>query len=235
MEPIVFGVRVVTYRRPDGRTPEFLSKTLNSVLAQKYRHWKVFLVGDRYEDEAEFKALASLVPPGRIYATNRRGRTERDVWRDYNLWMCCGCTAVNYALDLMQACGVDYLANLDHDDIWGDDHLQTLADCYAEHPEAAFACTQGYNTHFGVIPRDVHEFRYVDGAWLNSNVNHSATSWRLSVVPLRYRAMPELVPWCPVVGDIDMWLRMGDYLRDGPWKMACIPKVTVWHEEHLIR
>lgn len=231
MGPITFGIRAITYRRPDGRTPELLARALDSVLAQKYRHWKVFLVGDRYEDDAEFESLAARIPPHRIFATNRWRRTERDVWSGHALWMCAGCGAANHSLDVMQGCGVEYVACLDHDDVWSPEHLGTLADCYARHPEAAFVCTQARHDRLGVVPANISEPCCVDGSTLESNVVHSATSWRPGLVPLRYRVLAEVAPWARRPGDLDLWLRIGDCLRGGPWTMMCVPKVTVWHQQ----
>ena len=51
------GIVISTYQRPDGRTPELLSRCLNSVKDQKYQNYKVFLIGDKYEDNDEFNTF----------------------------------------------------------------------------------------------------------------------------------------------------------------------------------
>ena len=45
------GIVISTYQRPDGKTPELLTRTLNAINNQTYTNWKVYLIGDNYNNQ----------------------------------------------------------------------------------------------------------------------------------------------------------------------------------------
>jgi glycosyltransferase involved in cell wall biosynthesis len=47
---MTLGVTIHTYQRADGQTPVFLSKAIQSVINQSYQNFKIFIVGDKYEN-----------------------------------------------------------------------------------------------------------------------------------------------------------------------------------------
>jgi hypothetical protein len=60
IKPIQFAVVISTYQRPDGNTPHLLKRTLESVLNQTYQNFKIFLIGDKYEDQEEFFSFKNI-------------------------------------------------------------------------------------------------------------------------------------------------------------------------------
>ena len=50
MSDIKFGVVISTYQRPDGKTPQYIKRAIESVLSQKHTNWKIYLIGDKYND-----------------------------------------------------------------------------------------------------------------------------------------------------------------------------------------
>ena len=62
------GIVIPTYQRPDGKTPELLTRTLNAINNQTYTNWKVYLIGDNYKDKKEFETLSKIIPQDKILA-----------------------------------------------------------------------------------------------------------------------------------------------------------------------
>ena len=44
------AIRILTYQRKDGKTPFFLRRALESIKNQTYKDYKIFLIGDKYDD-----------------------------------------------------------------------------------------------------------------------------------------------------------------------------------------
>ena len=115
MEPL--GIVISTYQRPDGKTPELLTRTLNCVLNQSYDNWKVFLIGDKYNDSNEFEQLSSLIPENKIISLNLPVAVERERYPNggRNLWHSGGANATNIGIELAVNSGYHYICHLDHD------------------------------------------------------------------------------------------------------------------------
>jgi glycosyltransferase involved in cell wall biosynthesis len=54
---MTLGVTIHTYQRADGQTPIFLAKAIQSIINQSYQDFKIFIVGDKYEDNQEFEDI----------------------------------------------------------------------------------------------------------------------------------------------------------------------------------
>ena len=57
-----FAVTIATYQRKDGKTPELLKRALDSVFNQTHQDFRIFIVGDNYEDTNEFNQIVSQYP-----------------------------------------------------------------------------------------------------------------------------------------------------------------------------
>ncbi len=55
------GIIISTYQRKDGKTPFYLNRTLESILSQTYKNFKIFLIGDRYENPEEFESYLEII------------------------------------------------------------------------------------------------------------------------------------------------------------------------------
>ena len=121
-----------TYRKKDGKTLEHLTKTLESVAAQSHTDYKVFLIGDKYEDHQEFLNISKIIDPSKMWANNLPIAKERDKYSGRQLWVSGGVYASNVGINKALEEGYDYVCHLDHDDIWTDNHLKIISDVIEE-------------------------------------------------------------------------------------------------------
>jgi glycosyltransferase involved in cell wall biosynthesis len=114
-EPLV-TVRIATWNRAE----LLVEKALASVLRQTYSRWEAVVVGDACTDDTE-ERLAQLGDPRiRFHNLPVHGPyPEHEVKR----WMIAGVPAMNAGLRLANG---SWIAPLDDDDEWEDDHLEVL-------------------------------------------------------------------------------------------------------------
>jgi glycosyltransferase involved in cell wall biosynthesis len=77
-----FGICISTYQRKDGKTPELLRRALDSVFNQTYKNFKIFLIGDKYENNDEFEKILSEYPSEKIYYENLEIANEIDFYNN---------------------------------------------------------------------------------------------------------------------------------------------------------
>lgn len=149
---IQFGIVIPTYYRKDGSTWSTLVETLNSVKKQSYENWKIILVGDAYEDEEEFKLYNDVIPKNKMIAINLSRSVERDLYYNkiknfnnelvleemHHLWCVAGATASNFGIQVLKDLGINYFCQLDHDDIWYNNHLELNHRAYTEFGDIDF-------------------------------------------------------------------------------------------------
>lgn len=227
---IRFGVRIVTYPRSDGNTPILLRKTVDSVLSQSYKNWVVYLAGDAYEPSSEFNMYSSWFPDGKVKAKNIFADPERHKFKDNRWRLYGGISAINKCLDWMTEDGVTHVAILDHDDIWSDSHLKTLAEAYAQFPHAQFVYTAGRHVAMGILPKGRQvPVCYDNLPPMEEDMLHSSASWRLDKIPLRYRygCRGSGEPQC---GDMTMWQDMKAFMRKNDMRFYFVNRETVFHD-----
>jgi len=140
------AVVTATYQRGDGNTPLVLKRAINSLLDQVHKDWKFFLIGDAYEDQNEFDSFRSLLPKDKIYTENLPISIEREKYPPgEDRWHVSGITPVNIGIERALEEGFDYVALLDHDDIWFSDHL-SLINKGIELTGSPFIVPRGYYT-----------------------------------------------------------------------------------------
>ena len=95
------AINISTYQRKDGRTKDFLKRTLNSIKNQKHQDYKVFLIGDKYDDQEEFLEICTtILDSSKIYYENLPFAFERDKYSDLEkLWSSGGTYSTNYAIE----------------------------------------------------------------------------------------------------------------------------------------
>ncbi len=232
---------------------ESLRRALASVVRQTHRDWVLFLVGDHYADESLLRAAvqhAGIEPrrcvlvnlplacerefPDHVLAADVQG-TARDACRRWQLWHTGGANAMNYALELCAQSGVRVAAHLDDDDQWQSEHLAALLHEYTQHNasfvytcSAAAAAAADDDAQLddargaGVCPAQAHTLAR-DTPPRAYHMHHSAASWRLDRIPLRYRTCE---PMC-TPADADMWRRMAAYCAAHRLVTRFVPRVTV--------
>lgn len=104
----------------------YIREAIDSVLAQNYTEWELFLVDDGTTDGAtEIARSYAAAHPGRIFYTQHPGHEN------------CGMSASrNAGLRLSRG---EYVAFLDADDIWLPDRLTRHVDVMERHPEVAMS------------------------------------------------------------------------------------------------
>jgi glycosyltransferase involved in cell wall biosynthesis len=209
------AIVIPTYQRPDGKTPFYLSRAINSVLAQTHGNWELYLIGDNYINEIELTVWANLY---RVNTFNLTKAKERDKYKpgSYELWCAGGVNANNIGIELALNDGLSYICHLDHDDYWSKDHLKLInkkaEQCYP------FICTR--STYLKEILPKANSGRYKPVA---CGLIHSSTCIDFSKTDLRYRdCFAETGEAYPA--DADLWRR---YDKEG----YLIDKLTCFHEE----
>lgn len=231
-KPIRFGIKMATCNRKKWLpVKEMIAQTLESLMNQTYTDWRLFLIGDKYEPHEEFVEISKMIPPEKITAVNLRGHTpERERWAKYPkiIEKIGGFVATNFCLDLIWNSGIRYVANLDDDDLWFPEHLELMADAYRKIPAPAMVCSMSNYRYQRVLP---HIVAKEDGTYglpsLDKNVNHSAVSWDMKKIPLRYQNRIHETAWQPDFGDADMWARMENFCKKNGHVISLVPRVTV--------
>jgi cellulose synthase/poly-beta-1,6-N-acetylglucosamine synthase-like glycosyltransferase len=230
---IQYGVLIKTYKREDGSTPSYLTRCLESVLSQNYENYKIFLIGDKYEDQEEYDRLSSLVPTEKLVAINLPVAPERD---DPNLkgkalWCSAGAHAAKYGMNLMKEHGIVHHCRLDDDDYWLPNHLQILNQGYTMFPEAVYIYSNALYTdpsgHTRTFPTEKVSplLRYDNLPPRPEKVIQSAASWRLDKIPIMPRTVLEQGRIYP--GDADLWQRMSLFFKKNNLKTLYMPLTTV--------
>jgi hypothetical protein len=138
------AVVTATYQRGDGNTPLVLTRAIESLKKQAHTDWKFFLIGDAYEDQNEFNSFSNLLPSNKIHTENLPISIEREKYPPgKDRWHVSGITPVNIGIERALEEGYDYVALLDHDDIWYPDHLQLINEGI-EKTKSPFIFTRGY-------------------------------------------------------------------------------------------
>ena len=66
---VTFGIVMTTYYRKNGSTLQKITRAINSIKNQTHKDWKLFLIGDNYQNNEEFELISSLLPKEKITAS----------------------------------------------------------------------------------------------------------------------------------------------------------------------
>jgi glycosyltransferase involved in cell wall biosynthesis len=229
MDDTKIGIIITTYQRKDGKTPEYLKMALDSVFNQTYKNFKVFLIGDKYENESELSSIIERYDKNKIYLENLPYAKERDFYSGDPLWFNGGINAMNYGIDKSLKYGFEYLAHLDHDDLWNEDHLELINKCIKE-TKSDWICTKSTYTMSRVLPKIESEMEFVDFLPKGCTVIHSSVCINFKKIPLRYRNLYEEFGILSS-SDADLWDRCREYIVSNKLKSTLINKITCRHEE----
>ena len=117
------SILIPTYMRKDGPTPKYLTRSLDSVFNQTHQDFKIYLIGDKYENEEEVKNILSKYDSEKIFFKNLDVAKERDSYTNkWAIWSYGGVNALNVGIDISLSEGNNYICHLDHDDYWENNH-----------------------------------------------------------------------------------------------------------------
>lgn len=224
------GIVIPTYQRRDGNTPSLLTRALNSIKNQTYTDYKVFLIGDRYDNNDEFIELAtSIIDSDKIYYENLSNAIEREKYSigSHQLWCSGGVNATNWGIEKSISEGINYICHLDHDDYWEINHLEVINEVIEE-KKPAFVYTLSTYMNNRILPKVD-----IDGGVVESNpvgcwLIHSSVCMNCDIIPIRYRdVFSETNQTHPA--DADMWDRVGVYINENKLQSFLIKKLTCKH------
>jgi glycosyltransferase involved in cell wall biosynthesis len=227
------GIVIATYRRKDGTTPTYLTRALESIKNQVHQDYKVFLIGDNYEDDVEFTALAkSIIPQDNLYYENLSVAVERVRYPQggIELWRCGGANAFNHGVSKCYEEGITYICKLDHDDYWSEDHLSCINNVIESTEGRAavvYTCGTYFNSH---LPRVSLDGQVVEDLPKPGQAIHSTSCIDYSKVYLKYRDTAYEVG-IPDAGDADLLKRLEVEVQLNNLKSYLVRKLTCYHPE----
>jgi len=226
-----FAVVITTYQRKDGTTPHVLKRALNSVFNQDYKNFKIFVIGDKYENNLEFESIFNQYPKDKIYYENLPFAKERDKYTDkWLIWKYGGCFANNYGINKSIENGYEYICHLDHDDEWYPDHLSSLNNAIVK-TKSLWLCTKSEYVFNMVLPSINSNDELIDFYPIPEGLIHSSTCINFKKIPLRHRNIFEETGVSGLPGDADLWLRISNYLKENNLNGILINKITCKHIE----
>lgn len=240
MASLKYAVIIATYYRKNGTSLSCLTKVAKMLSEQTTQNFKIFLVGDDYENREEFNKAVELFPQDRIYAENL-DFSLRDVGFKIrkNRWTCGGMLARHRGFDQAMLEGYDFYVHLDDDDTWSPKHLETLMKTVEEFPEVDFLYTRSYFMRTVLPKEQVDNVSYNNLVPRPEKVVHSATCLRLTTLgeDLRKlyedrfdiidefrqgkRSEPAFLPL-----DMTKWTLIGKKVENGDCKTIFIPTIT---------
>jgi glycosyltransferase involved in cell wall biosynthesis len=226
-----FSIVITTYQRRDGSTPFFLKRAIDSVMNQDYQKFKIYVIGDKYEDNTEFESLFATYPKDKIYYENLPEAKERDKYTDkWLIWLYAGCFANNYGINKSVSDGFEYVCHLDHDDEWYPDHLSSLNNAIT-HTGALWLCTKSEYVNNSILPSINDGNMHIPFLPEPERLIHSSTCINFKKIPLRHRNVYEETGKRGLPGDADLWYRMKEYLTQINQTGCLVNKITCKHIE----
>lgn len=229
---IRLGIVIPTFKREDGKSISYLTRSLTSIKNQTFKDYKVFLIGDRYEDNDEFIELAtSIIDSNKIYYENLPVAAERDNYKNkWAIWSYGGVNATNHGIDVAVSQGFDYICHLDHDDMWEENHLSSIHDTIVQ-TSAAFIFTK--SKYFSsTLPSGVNtsdELIYtLPGC---GGLIHSSVCMNFKQIPLRYRDVFKETGEVGTPSDGELWGRVSEWITSNKLNSFLVNKITCIHDE----
>ena len=226
-----FGVVITTYMRKDGKTPQLLKRALDSVFSQSFTDFKIFLIGDKYEDNDEFLSICSGYEQSKIYFENLPFAMERDKYEDPKIiWNYGGCYANNYGIQKSIDSGFPFICHLDHDDWWYENHLQEIDECIAQTGASFVFTTSTYGNEKEYLPR-AGQNKYNPCLPGHGKLIHSSSAMDFSKINLRHENVYERDGAIGNAGDGDLWNRVSLLMQNKGLASYHINLLTCRHDE----
>lgn len=220
------AIKIPTYQRSDGRTPEVLTRALESIKSQTYQNYMVYLIGDKYDDNDEFLRLSSIIEPDKIYVENLPYAKERERYTGLNLWCTGGVNANNHAINRILNDNIDYICHLDHDDWWAPNHLEEIVNTIGS-ADYGFIATKSYHLNYSNTLPISESSPFIPKL---GDLIHSSVCINFRIINLRYRDLIE-EEGIQFVADGDMWRRIEEYIKLNNINSKLIDKITCYHLE----
>ena len=227
------SIVISTYQREDKSTPFYLKRALDCIFNQTHQDFKVYVIGDKYEDNKEFSKICGGYDQDKLYFENLPVAKERDKYgKGWALWSYGGVNAINYGIDKSLNDGNSYICHLDHDDVWTPNHLEMINDCINK-TDADWICTKSVYLNPNKILPNVYglENEYIKFLPGYARLIHSSVCVNFKTIPLRYRDIFDETGVVGLPADGDLWERCATHIKDNDLKSYCINTVTSSHNE----
>jgi glycosyltransferase involved in cell wall biosynthesis len=226
------SISIATYQRADTKTPFYLKRALDSIFDQTYSNFKIFLIGDKYENSSEINDIVSQYPSDKLHFENLNVAKERDNYTDKKaVWSYGGVNAVNHSIRVAQAEGFKYICHLDHDDHWKPNHLAEINNCIIR-TGADWMCTKSTHiTPIRILPDFYSQSKFVEGYPISSKLIHSSVCMNFKKIPLLYRDLYAETGKVGLPADADLWERSRDFIKKNNLKSYYINEFTCYHDE----
>jgi glycosyltransferase involved in cell wall biosynthesis len=226
------SIVIATYQRKDGSTPRLLMRALDSIFSQTYKNFKVYLIGDRYENNSEILKIVNKYDPAKLFFENLPIAKERDNYKDKKtIWSYGGVNAINHGITKSLSEGHEYICHLDHDDWWLSNHLEEVKTCIVS-TGASWVCTKSsYGSEHNFLPTINPQETYSKFLPKHRTLIHSSVCMNFKRIPLLYRDLFALTNNVGLPGDGDLWERSRTYIEDNKLKSYYINKLTCRHDE----
>ena len=140
-------VIMATYFRKNGTTKTLLSRALRFLEAQTYKNFKLFLIGDHYDNNDEFEELCKSYKNDIYYKNNEQHYRCYKFPNRNTYWTIGGVLALKTGIEKATEEKYDYYFHLDEDDEWRDNHIQVVVDHIKHFPFADFILTKAKYQH----------------------------------------------------------------------------------------
>lgn len=223
------GIVIPTYQRPDGKTPYYLKRALDSIRAQIFTEYQVYIIGDDYSNIDELIGITSLYKKVLCFNLEKSVERQKYPYGDHRLWCTGGLTASLIGIRFALNQGLEYICHLDHDDWWEQNHLECINRAITEN-NPLFVCTLSTYKIPAILPRfevsnEIKEFYPVGCGLINSSacVKYSDTKLRARDC---YEETGKAFP-----ADADLWCRMAEEMKATGKKGYVITSLTCHHDE----
>jgi glycosyltransferase involved in cell wall biosynthesis len=224
------GITIATYQRKDGKTPEYLNLLLESIYAQTYQDFKIYLIGDKYENMDEWCSIIRKYSGYHLCAINLNHADERDKYNDnYILWHCGGVFASNFGANLALSEGIDFICHIDHDDYIDRIHLEKVNKAIEE-VKADWICSKSEYVGSILPVVEASTWEFLPFLPLPGGIVNSSVCYNYRKIPFRYRdTYAEFGTAIP--SDADLWQRCSEFIKENSLISCLINQVTCYHQE----
>lgn len=122
---------------------------------QTYNNYKIFLIGDHYEDDEEFKKCADFFPKDKIIYHNNTTSYRTGYFNyPHNKWAIGGIMAIKVGVEMAKKLGYKYYLHLDDDDVWTKDKLEIVKNNLQKFPLTEFMFHAAHYGYRQILPRE---------------------------------------------------------------------------------
>jgi predicted O-methyltransferase YrrM len=226
------AICIATYERKNGKSKYYLTRCLESIKAQTYQNYKIFLIGDKYENNNDFEQMVKIIPPEKIYSENLSYALERENLKGTNLWSVGGANALNIAIKYASDQKYKYIVRLDDDDYWHKDRLLLLNETIKKYPDSVYYFNYSTYCYGCNLPREkITQVFYNNLLPKEENMVHSTACWNNDTLNFLYKTFDKNNPHVEYIcGDMQLIKHVRKYVQELNFTCVFIPQLLTYKE-----